>query len=73
MKKINAVVTSVVPLTATQVKQLTQALEQRYPASTIELTQLLDPTLLGGLKVKVAGKLVDASAASMLQQLAKQL
>lgn len=73
MKKINAVVTSVVPLTAKQVQQLTQAIEQQYPASAVELTQLLDPTLLGGLKVKVAGKLVDASAASMLQQLAKQL
>jgi F-type H+-transporting ATPase subunit delta len=73
MKKMNVVVTSATPLTAAQTSKLVQAIEQKHSAFAIELTQKLDPQLLGGLKVKVAGQLLDASIASTLQKLAQQL
>lgn len=65
---VAAEVVSAQALTAAQLKSISTALTQALGKSP-ELTARVDPALLGGLKVKVASKLFDASLKTKLDQL----
>jgi F-type H+-transporting ATPase subunit delta len=65
---VAAEVTTAVKLTAAQAKGVKAALAQALGQEP-EITTLVDPTILGGLKVKVGSRLFDASLRSKLDSL----
>ncbi len=66
--EVSAVVTSAKPLSAPQAEQVNAALRAAV-GKKVAVSLDVDPKLLGGLKVKVGSRLVDASLASKLQRL----
>ena len=67
-----ASVISATPLHTDHVKALTQLLEEET-GSTIQLEQQVDPTLIGGLIVRVGDRQIDASVSGKLDRLEKHL
>ena len=65
---VAAEVTSAVKLTAAQTKGIAAALRQALGKDP-EVTTRVDPTILGGLKVRVGSRLFDASLKSKLDTL----
>lgn len=65
---VAAEVTSALPLSASQLTALRSNLVKALGKAP-ELTTRVDPTLLGGIKVKVGSKLFDASLKSKLDQM----
>lgn len=65
---VAAEVVSAVPLTAVQLTHVRSALLQSLGKAP-ELTVRVDPSILGGLKVKVGSRLFDASIRSRLDQM----
>ncbi len=69
---VEAVVTSAAPLTAAE----TDAISARVTAMTgsgVNLRTEIDPTLIGGLTLKVGDQLLDASVRGRLERLRNQL
>ena len=67
-----ATATSASSLTPDEVRVLTQRLEQ-YTGGRVELAVEVDPSLLGGLVVRVGDRLIDGSVRSRLERLRNQL
>ncbi len=65
-------ITSAVPMTAEQVEQVKQRLHVKF-GKQIESTESVDPTLLGGFKVRVGDTIHDYSIATQLQTLKQKL
>ena len=65
---VTAEVVSAAPLSATQLKSVQTALAQAL-GKTPEVSTRVDPSLLGGLKVRVGSRLFDASLRSKLDSL----
>lgn len=65
---VAAELVSAAPLSAAQMKSVQAALRQALGRAP-ELTARVDPSLLGGLKLKVGSKLFDASLKSRLDQM----
>ena len=55
-----ATVVSAVPLSDAQTVRLTAALSQRYGAD-VSLNAVVDPTVIGGVRVQIADDVIDAS------------
>jgi F-type H+-transporting ATPase subunit delta len=68
----HATATSASKLTADEVRALTQRLEQ-VTGGRIELDVQVDPSLLGGVVVRVGDRLIDGSVRSRLERLRNQL
>jgi F-type H+-transporting ATPase subunit delta len=68
----HANVTSAAPLSADETRAITQRLEQST-GDRIELDATVDPTLLGGLVVRVGDRLIDGSVRGRLERLRNQL
>jgi F-type H+-transporting ATPase subunit delta len=68
----NAIVTSAAPLTQDELRALTQRLEQQT-GGRIALDVQVDPSLLGGLVVRVGDRLIDGSVRGRLERLRNQL
>lgn len=67
-----ATVTTAVPLSAAQQKRLTGALAARYGKEP-RLNIVVDPTVIGGLRVQLGDEVVDGTVASRLTDLRLQL
>ncbi|MDW4573214.1 F0F1 ATP synthase subunit delta [Microbacterium sp. M3] len=69
-----AVATVVVaaPLSAGQSERLTAALSKRY-GTPVSLNTIVDPTVVGGLRVQIADDVIDASVSSRLADLRQRL
>lgn len=65
---VAAEVVSAVPLSAAQTTHIRSALSQALGKAP-EMTARVDPSILGGLKVKVGSKLFDASLKTKLDQM----
>ena len=63
-----ATVTSAVALEAKQKKALTNTLAQIFD-HPIRLKTIVDPTLIGGLRISLGGKVIDTSLSGQLNQL----
>lgn len=63
--EVAADVTSAVPLTATQVATLADTLKAKIGKS-VTLNQHVDPSLIGGLVVKVGSQMIDSSLKTKL-------
>jgi F-type H+-transporting ATPase subunit delta len=60
------------PLSAAQEERLTEALSRKY-GTTISLNTVVDSSVLGGVRVKVADDLIDASVSTRLADLRQRL
>ena len=63
---------SAAPLTPDELRAVTARLEQ-YTGGRIELETQVDPSLLGGLVVRVGDRLIDGSVRGRLERLRNQL
>ena len=64
--------TSAAELTPAEVEALTSKLEQ-FTGGRVELDVAVDPSLLGGLVVRVGDRLIDGSVRGRLERLRNQL
>jgi F-type H+-transporting ATPase subunit delta len=64
--------TSAVPLTPAQLKDLEKALEART-GKDIELTTSVDPSLMGGILVRIGDTVLDGTVKGKLERLREQL
>jgi F-type H+-transporting ATPase subunit delta len=69
---VTAIVTSAAPLTANERKALQERLRQMTGAD-VELTPVIDESLIGGLTVRVGDELHDASVRGRLERLRNEL
>ena len=69
---VKAEVTSAIELTEKEKEQLRQRLSAQY-GEAMTFTFQVDPSLLGGLRVRVGDKLIDTSIASRLATLRESL
>ena len=67
-----ATATSAAPLTQDEIRALTERLEQ-LTGGRVELDVQVDPSLLGGLVVRVGDRLIDGSVRGRLERLRNQL
>ena len=63
---------SVTPLTSSQLNQLQIAM-QGHLGHQLTLVNIIDPSLLGGFKINIRGKIFDASIMNKLANLKQQL
>jgi F-type H+-transporting ATPase subunit delta len=71
-RRVTAYVTSALPLTDAQRASLRAQLERRT-GQTVDLEENADPTIIGGLMVRVGDELIDASVAGRLRRIEAQL
>lgn len=69
---VHATATSALPLDKAELSALTARLEQ-MTGGTVELAVEIDPSLLGGLVVRVGDRLVDGSVRGRLERLRNEL
>lgn len=67
-----AMVTSAVALTESQMNALKEKLE-KMSGKTVRLTQVTDPSVLGGLRIELEGKQLDGTVQGRLTGLSKKL
>lgn len=67
-----ATVTAAAPLTSAQSDRLTAALAQKY-GTEIALNTVVDPTVVGGVRVQIANDVIDASVSTRLADLRQRL
>jgi F-type H+-transporting ATPase subunit delta len=70
--RVRATVTTAVELSAQDRDRVAEGLSKRL-GKDISLDVLVDPSILGGLKLQYGDRLVDASVATRLQQLRRRL
>jgi len=64
-------ITSAVALTKTQVSKLVTGLEKKH--GSLEVDQVVDPAVIGGVKVRLGSTTYDSTVAARLNTLAGQL
>ncbi|WP_345802017.1 F0F1 ATP synthase subunit delta [Microbacterium sp. AZCO] len=67
-----ATVVSAVPLSPAQTDRLSAALSKRY-GGTVSLNAVVDPTVVGGVRVQIADDVIDASVSSRLAELRQRI
>ena len=67
-----ATVVAAAPLSDAQRERLTAALTKRY-GTRVSLNTIVDPTVVGGLRVQIADDVIDASVSSRLADLRQRL
>jgi F-type H+-transporting ATPase subunit delta len=67
-----ATVVAASPISAAQAQRLSSALSARY-GTDVSLNVVIDPTVVGGLRVQVADDVIDASVSSRLADLRHRL
>jgi len=67
----NATITTAVKLTKKQVSLVIKTLEKKY--SAVELKQVVDKTIIAGVKLTVGSQEIDATAYTKLEKLHNQL
>jgi F-type H+-transporting ATPase subunit delta len=70
--RVRATVTTAVELGAAEREQVSEELSKRL-GKEVRLDLVVDPAILGGLKLQYGDRLVDASVATRLQQLRRRL
>ena len=70
--RVRATATTAVELTTQDRKDITDELSRRL-GKDVRLTTVVDPSILGGLKLRFGDRVIDASVATRLQQLRRRL
>lgn len=71
MKKTVVTLITAAKLSPTQKKDVVAELEQKL--GPIEIEHIIDPTVMGGLKIKLGSQEFDATVAGKLEKLEKQI
>ena len=67
-----ATIVTAAPLSDTQSKRLAAALTARY-GTEVSLNTVIDPAVVGGLRVQIADDVIDASISTRLADLRQRL
>ena len=70
---VNALVTLTARLSDKDRNDLAEALKKKYSANVVNIEEVVDARLLGGMKIKVGDEVIDTSLANSLNQLQAQL
>lgn len=70
---LKVTITSAIDLTSSQVKKIKGAVEKKHKESNVELKQVVDPSVIAGLKVTIGSEEIDATAYSKLENLHLQI
>ncbi|MFK2825608.1 F0F1 ATP synthase subunit delta [Bacillus sp. B190/17] len=68
-----ATVESVRPLTEAETVQISDQFAKKVGKQSLRITNIVDPQLLGGLKVRIGNRIFDGSLRGKLSRLEKQL
>lgn len=71
-KRLPVTITSAIELDERTVQQITGSIGEQT-GQTVELTQTVDPEILGGLVVRVGNSIIDASISNRLEQLRRSV
>jgi F-type H+-transporting ATPase subunit delta len=71
-EQLTATVTAAFPLDDVQVQRLARALSQIY-SRTVQINVVLDPTVVGGIRVQVGDEVVDGTILRRLQEAERAL
>ncbi|KRM56533.1 ATP synthase F1 subunit delta [Lacticaseibacillus sharpeae] len=66
---VEGTVTSAVPLSDQQAQQLSSAIAAKLSAKTAHLTPVVDASVLGGVRVEAANRIIDGTVAHRIQQM----
>lgn len=66
-------VTSVRELNNDQIKSLEEFVKSKYEAKEVEITQIVDEKIIGGLIVKIGDDVIDASVGGRIDKLKNDL
>lgn len=72
LNRVTAMVTSAVPLDAAQAENIQKGLAE-YCGKTVRIEAHVDPDIIGGVLVRVGGKILDGSLRARLAQLKESL
>jgi F-type H+-transporting ATPase subunit delta len=72
-RTVLADVTAAVELSEAQHSQIQERVKQLTGASSVDLAVTIDPSLLGGVIVKVGSQVIDASLRTQLRRIGMQL
>lgn len=64
-----AVVRSAVPLNEKTREQVREMAEKNHPGKTVQITETVDPGLIGGIIIRIGDDQYDGSVARRLQEL----
>lgn len=73
MQAIQVQVTSAVELSEAQLKKITEAVGNKYPKRKIEIGTVLDPKIIGGIKLVADAVEYDGTVAGKLNRLKQHL
>ncbi len=66
-------ITSAVTLSSQQTEQVRSSIKKKYTQEKLEFQELVDPKVLGGLKLTIGSKNYDATLRARLDSLREQL
>ena len=66
-------ITSAVTLSSQQTEQVRSSIKKKYTQEKLEFQELVDPKVLGGLKLIIGSKNYDATLRARLDSLREQL
>jgi F-type H+-transporting ATPase subunit delta len=66
---MKVVITSAIPLSSKQVGVLSKAIKKKYPRQKLEFERVVDPQILGGIKINLDSQSLDASLKAKLESL----
>jgi F-type H+-transporting ATPase subunit delta len=72
-KVIDAKLYSAVKLTPENIKEIVDALKTRYGAETVNVSEFIDESLIGGIKITVGDEVLDLTFKKKVAQLKKHL
>lgn len=71
--QLEANVTTAVALDEAQQKRLSQAIAQRFGANSVQLATTVDPSVIGGVKIRTHAAVIDGTVKTRLAKLRAQL
>ncbi|WP_461215536.1 ATP synthase F1 subunit delta [Lacticaseibacillus sp. GG6-2] len=71
--QLDATVTTAVPLSDAQQAALSQAIAQRFGANSVQLNPTVDPSVIGGVKIRTRAAVIDGTVKTRLSKLRAQL
>lgn len=72
-KKTNGIVTTVIPLLDSQKKKIEQEFAKKFGFHSVELTNVVDESIIGGVIIKTNQKRIDGSIKGQLAKMKKRI
>ncbi len=66
---MKVVITSAILLSSKQIGALTKAVKKKYPREKLEFKQVVDPKILGGIKIRLDSQSLDSTLKAKLESL----